>query len=365
VAQHGWEVFYSLVIAAGFAVMTAGLTWVGARQVLAGKLTIGEVLVFLGYLTQLYEPLNQLSHVGATVSDASAGARRVFELLDTPCEVTDAPGARPVASVQGQPAAHRTAADVRPSPTPPLVVRGNLSFEEVSFGYDAEHSVLRKVSFSVKAGESVALIGPSGAGKTTLLQLLPRFYDPTSGVVRVEGVDLRQLKLKDLRRQVALVPQEPLLMLATIAENIAYGRPGAAAGEIQEAARAAHAHDFIQRLPQQYNTLIGEGAARLSVGEKQRINLARAFLKDAPILVLDEPTSALDAESEELVVQSLARLMQNRTALLVAHRLSTVRGVDRVIVLENGQVTEIGSPEELLQANGYYSRVVTGRLRPA
>jgi ABC-type multidrug transport system fused ATPase/permease subunit len=363
-AQHGWEVLYSLALAAGFGITAAGLTWLGAKQVLAGRLSVGEMLVFLGYLTQLYEPLNQLSHVGATVSDASAGAQRVLELLDTPREVGDAPNARPVLAVSEQPGKDSNTAIVSETnrEAEPLPVRGNISFERVSFGYEQGRLVLEDVSFAITAGDSVALIGPSGAGKTTLLQLLPRFYDPASGAVRLEGIDLRQLCLKDLRAQVALVPQEPILLLASLAENIAYGRPGASLAEIQEAARAANADAFIEKLPRKYDTIVGEGSARLSVGEKQRINLARAFLKNAPILVLDEPTSALDAESEALVVNSLDRLMEDRTALLVAHRLSTVREVDRIVVLESGRVLESGTPDQLLRAGGYYARLMGGEL---
>lgn len=370
VAQHGWEVFYWLVIAAGFGLMAAALTWLGARQVLAGRLTVGELLVFLGYLTQLYEPLNQLSHVGATVSDARAGAERVLELLDTPQEVKDAPGARSlVRSDPMQPSREgslkRTLIQVqaegdRVSKRDPMPVQGNVAFDQVTFGYEPERPVLQNVSFALAAGESLAVIGPSGAGKTTLLQLLPRFYDPDSGAVRLEGVDLRQLKLKDLRAQVALVPQEPVLLQASIAENIAYGRPGASAAEIEAAARAAHADEFIRKMPRQYETVVGEGAARLSVGEKQRINLARAFLKNAPVLVLDEPTSALDVESEELVLHSLTQLMQNRTSILVAHRLSTIRQVGRIVVLEAGRVVEAGAREELLRSSGYYARLQSG-----
>jgi ATP-binding cassette subfamily B protein/subfamily B ATP-binding cassette protein MsbA len=239
----------------------------------------------------------------------------------------------------------------------PVPASGNITFERVSFGYEKGQTVLRDISFSVAAGASLAVLGPSGAGKTTLLQLLPRFYDPDSGRVRLEGTDLRQLRLRDLRAQIALVPQEPLLLLASIAENIAYGKPGATLEAIEAAARSANADEFIQRLPQRYDTLVGEGAARLSAGEKQRINLARAFLKDAPILLLDEPTSALDVESEALVVDSLAELMRERTALVVAHRLSTIRRVEQVIVLEAGRLVESGSPEQLLQAGGYYARV--------
>ena len=358
VAQHGWEVFYWLAIASGFGVASALLTWLGASQVLAGRLTVGELLVFLGYLTQLYEPLNQLSHVGATVADASAGTQRVIELLDAPPELADAPNARAVLNRSQSGAPERLSGPGTNAPSADaLRVEGNLSFDHVSFGYQPDRAILKDVSFTLRAGEALAIIGPSGAGKTTLLQLLPRFYDPTSGAVRLEGVDLRDLKLKDLRRQVALVPQEPILLLASVAENIAYGKPGASSAEIEAAARAAHADEFIRGLPQQYETVVGDGAARLSAGEKQRINVARAFLKNAPILVLDEPTSALDVESEELVVNSLARLMENRTAILVAHRLSTVRRVDQIVVIEAGRIVEAGTPAELLKAGGYYARM--------
>lgn len=370
-AQHGWEVLYWLAIAVGFGLTTAALTWLGSNQVLSGRLTVGELLVFLGYLAQLYEPLNQLSHVGATVSDANAGVTRVLELLDTPQEVSDKQGARRIikqpirggppfspAAIRSTPGVSRVeGAPSNPVEPEPLRVDGNIYFDHVTFGYRPGREVLKDITFEVPAGQSLAIIGPSGAGKTTLLQLLPRLYDPTSGAVRLEGVDLRDLRLKDLREHVALVPQEPILMMASISENIAYGKPEASAEEIIEAARAANADEFIRTLPKQYDTVVGDSAARLSVGEKQRINLARAFLKNAPILILDEPTSALDVESEGLVVNSLARLMKNRTSILVAHRLSTVRRVDRILVLEAGRVVESGSPQELLRTGGYYARL--------
>jgi ABC-type multidrug transport system fused ATPase/permease subunit len=216
---------------------------------------------------------------------------------------------------------------------------------------------LHEVSTVIPAGASVALTGPSGAGKTTLLQLLPRFYDADSGVVKIGAVDLREMQLADLRRHVAYVQQEAILLPTSVAENIGYGRAGATRVEIEEAARAANAASFIERLPQGYDTIVGEGAARLSVGEKQRLNLARAFLKDAPILLLDEPTSSLDVENEELVIESLRKLMRGRTTLIVAHRLATIRGVDRVFVLDRGRIVEEGTPEELLSREGYYARM--------
>jgi ATP-binding cassette subfamily B protein len=305
--------------------------------------------VFLTYLGQMYEPLNQLSHVGATTANALAATGRVFEVLDSPEEVRDGTKSvqGPKSKVQGREA---------------LVATGRLALEHVSFGYEKDRLVLHDLSFEVQPGEACAFIGPSGAGKSTLMNLVPRFFDPNSGAVQLDGVDLRELRLKDLREQIAVVLQEPILLPTTIAENIAFGKPEATAAEIEAAARAANAHEFISKLPQQYQTVVGDGAARLSVGERQRINIARAFLKDAPILLLDEPTSALDAESEAQVVESIFNLMRGRTTLMVAQRLSTIRRVDKVVVMEAGRVTECGSPEELMQRGGYFARVTSGQV---
>jgi ABC-type multidrug transport system fused ATPase/permease subunit len=222
--------------------------------------------------------------------------------------------------------------------------------------------MLMSFTLEVERGECLAIIGPSGAGKTTLLNLLPRFFDPKSGAVLLEGVDLRDLRLEDLRAQIGLVLQNPIVLPTTVAENIAYGKPHATKAKIEAAAHYANASVFIEKLPQQYETVVGDGGALLSVGEKQRINLARAFLKDAPILLMDEPTSALDVESEAQVVASLFALMRGRTTLMVAHRLTTIRRVDKILVVENGRLTEMGTPEDLLAAQGYYARVVSGQL---
>jgi ATP-binding cassette subfamily B protein len=350
-SQHGWELIYWLGISLVFSAGTAAIIWVGSHEVLAQRLTVGGLVVFLTYLGQMFEPLNQLSHVGATTANALAATGRVFEVLDSTEEVRDAANAK---RVQG-PHAKVQSPDA-------LKTTGQLTLEHVSFGYEKDRPVLHDVSFALRPGEACAFIGPSGAGKSTLMNLIPRFFDPSSGVVKLDGVDLRELRLKDLREQIAVVLQEPILLPTTVAENIAFGKPDATLAEIEAAARAANAHEFISKLPQQYQTVVGDGATRLSVGERQRINIARAFLKDAPILLLDEPTSALDAESETQVVESIFNLMRGRTTLMVAHRLSTIRRVDKVVVMEAGRVTECGSPQELLARGGYFSRVASGQV---
>jgi len=315
--QHRSEVVYLAAVAAILAAGTAGIAALGSREVAAGRLTLGQLLVFLAYLAQLYEPLNQLSHLGGTISTAQASAQRVLEWLNTP---------------------DHSANGTTPTPRPAHGV--DLEFSGVGFAYEPDRPVLRGLHLSLKPGEIVAIVGASGSGKTTLLQLIPRFLEPDSGQVRWCGLDLKSLDQQGLRQQVSWVLQEPLLLPTTVAENIGFGREGATRAEIEAAAHAAQAHEFIQRLPQGYDTRVGDGAARLSVGEKQRIHLARAFLKDAPVLLLDEPTSALDGESEAAVLAAVQRLTRGRTTLMVAHRPETLHIAHRIVRLEGGALFE-------------------------
>jgi ATP-binding cassette subfamily B protein/subfamily B ATP-binding cassette protein MsbA len=356
ISQHGFELLYWLWIAVLFGAGTALLAWIGANEVMKGRLSVGELIVFLSYLAQLYEPLNQISQIRGTIANANASVDRVFEVLNSREHVEE----------KEAPVRLQKPGAIEQKPNT-IALRGDLWFEAVRFSYVAGKEALRGLSCSMPAGTASAIIGPSGSGKTTLLQLVPRFYDPEQGKVILDGRDLREYRLKDLRQNVALVLQEPLLLPASIAENIGYGKAGATIEEIRAAARSANAEGFILQQPNGYETLIGEGNARLSVGEKQRLNLARAFLKNAPILLLDEPTSALDAESEALVVESLKKLMKGRTTLMVAHRLSTLASVDRVIVIKQGQVIEEGLREELLAGSGYFAAAMgrnLGKLAP-
>jgi subfamily B ATP-binding cassette protein MsbA len=283
-------------------------------------------VLFIGTLFLTYGPAKKLSRVNANLQQAIAASERIFEMLDTHTEVLEAPDA-----------------------TPLLPFQRSIEFRDVGFVYEeGAGRILRNVSFAVRAGQMIAIVGRSGAGKTTLVNLLPRFYDISSGAILIDGVDLRNVTLASLRRQVGIVTQDTVLFDDTIGHNIAYGSPDATREQIEAAARAANAHDFVATLPQGYNTMIGERGQRLSGGQRQRIAIARALLKNAPILVLDEATSALDTESELLVQDALANLMKNRTSFVIAHRLSTIRRADAIIVLERGRVAEIGRHEELL-----------------
>jgi len=315
--------------------------WYGSHEIVSGRLTTGELTTFIATLLMMYGPAKKLSRVNANLQQAMAASERIFEMLDTHTEVTERPGAQALA-----PFAHA------------------IEIRDVTFGYDeVQPKILRGVSFSVAAGQMVAIVGRSGAGKTTLVNLLPRFYDVIGGAILVDGVDIRDVTLKSLRAQIGMVTQETVLFDDTVANNIAYGAPHASRSEIEAAARAANAHDFITALPERYETLIGERGQRLSGGQRQRLAIARALLKNAPILVLDEATSALDAESELLVQEALTNLMMNRTSFVIAHRLSTIRRADAIVVLERGRIVEIGRHEDLLaRPNGTYASLYEMQL---
>jgi ATP-binding cassette subfamily B protein len=326
--QLRFKVLMGLPTVAG----TAAILWIGANHVLDGQLTLGEILVFLSYLASLYAPLEAIMYTSSTIQGAAGSARRVLEILEIERDPADKPHAKPL---------------------PPAM--GHVRLENVVFGYAAEQAVLCGVSLEVLPGQVLAVVGATGAGKTTLVSLVPRFFDPWQGRVTIDGHDVRDVQIKSLRDQVGFVLQEPFLFPITIAENIAYGRPDASRQEIEAAARAANAHAFIEKLPDGYDTCVGERGATLSGGERQRLSIARAFLKNAPILILDEPTSALDAETEGLLLEALRRLMKGRTTLIIAHRLSTIRSADRIVVVHDGKVVESGTHEELLALGTRYA----------
>lgn len=325
------ELGFSLGIGVLTSVGTAAVVWLGARGVIDGRLYLGDVLVFLAYLATLYQPINAFSQGASAYHSASAQLNRVFELLDEPSSIADAADA-----------------------LAPERVRGDLCFTGVSFAYDPGRPALREVTLEVEAGETFAVVGKTGSGKSTLANLILRFYDPDEGSVRLDGRDLRSLKVSWLRQQVSMVFQDPLLFSATIAENIGFGKEGADRAEIEAAARRAQAHEFIAALPKGYDTMLGERGVNLSGGQRQRLSIARAFLKDAPILILDEPTSALDLQTESEILKAFEDLMKGRTVFIIAHRLSAIRDADRIGVIEGGRLVETGTHAELMKARGAY-----------
>ena len=334
-------VFFAVITFATFGGMAVVL-WEGGRLVLGGALSAGTLVQFLLYTVFIAAAVTALTSLFSNYQETVGAARRVFELLETPPAIADALEPR-----------------MLPSP-----VGGHVAVEHVSFRYQpALPLALDDVSLAIAPGEVVALVGPSGAGKTTLANLLPRFWDVTAGRITLDGVDIRALRLAELRHAIGIVPQEPALFSGSVLENIAYARPDAAQVEVEAAARAAHAHEFIARLPQGYGTLVGERGVKLSGGQRQRIAIARALLKDPRVLILDEATSSVDAESERLIEEALARLLEGRSTLIIAHRLSTVRRADRLVVLDRGRVVEAGAHDALLARGGLYARLYQRQFR--
>ena len=335
------QTFYGSVSSVVIGLWAALVMWVGARHVLSGILTIGELIVFISYLAFLFISIHKISETWGLIQGATVGVQRVFEILEVEQDIVD--GTRVFSPEKG--------------------AMGEVAWSGVSFYYLLGQPVLKQINLCVRQGQKVAIVGSTGAGKSTLLSLLPRFYDPQAGQVSIDGVDIREFQLKSLRTQIAMVLQPPLVFPLTIRENIAYGRPEATLEEIISAADLARIHDFIVQLPQGYNTVVGEQGATLSEGERQRLTIARAILRNAPILILDEPTSAMDTETEALVMEGIEKLMAGKTTFIIAHRLSTVRQADLIVVLRAGQIVEIGTFADLMQQSGAFASLYRTQFR--
>ena len=334
VRARGMKARLSPLVEIIVAVGTSLVLWFGARMALAGTLSAGDLVVFIWYLGKMYKPMQDLSKMTDSYAKAAVGYERIQEVLQSDREVKDLPGARRA-----------------------KILKGEIEFDHVTFGYEPDHPVLKDLSFKIEPGTVAALVGPTGAGKSTIISLIPRFYDPDSGVVKLDGQDIRQLKQKSVRDQVSFVLQETVLFNATVWHNIAYGKPDATREEILHAAELANAHEFIEKMPQGYDTMIGERGVTLSGGQRQRIAIARAVIRNTPILILDEPSSGLDAAAEQLVFEALDRLMAGKTSVVIAHRLATIQRADRIFVLKDGNIVESGKHEQLLQAGGLYAEL--------
>ena len=318
------------------AVGTCVVLWYGARLVLTGHLTPGSLIVFLLYLGNLYKPMRDLSKMTDTFSKASVGFERIKEVLETERMVRDLPRAKKAP-----------------------VFKGKIEFEHVVFGYTQDNLILKDISFKIEPGQVAAFVGPTGAGKTTIMSLVPRFYDPFSGRVTIDGMDVRMFKQRSLRQQISFVLQENLLFHAPVWQNIAYGKPEATKDEIIQAAEMANAREFIEKLPDGYDTMVGERGVTLSGGQRQRVAIARAIIRKAPVLIMDEPTSSLDSASEELVFDALGKLMKGKTSIVIAHRLATIKEADVIFVVNDGRIVETGNHHQLLKQGGLYSELYT------